>query len=87
MAGLADSDSIEKVMDQNELRNSYNYYMMTPKRLRRRKKVFRNKNREAVVNVRLDGVYLRNSLTTYQYNHLPLKCYHSNGEDGVSSVV
>lgn len=43
-AGLDDSASIEKVIDQNELRISYNYYMMTPKRLRR-KKVFRNKDR------------------------------------------
>ena len=38
--GLADSASIEKVIDQNELRNTYNYYMMTPKSLRRRKKGF-----------------------------------------------
>lgn len=82
LAGLADSASIEKVMDQNELRKSYNYYMMTPKRLRRRKKVFRNKDREAVVNVRLDRVYLSNPFTTYQYNHLPFKCYQANGEDG-----
>lgn len=43
---MADSASIEKVIDQNELRNSYNYYMMTPKSQRRRKKVFRNKDRE-----------------------------------------
>lgn len=39
-----DSASIEKVIDQMELKN--NYYMMTPKRLRI-KKVFRNKDRSA----------------------------------------
>lgn len=65
---MADSASIEKVIDQNELRNTYNYYMMTPKSLRRRKKRFSETRTEReVVNVRLDGVYLSNpSLYTSQ---------------------
>lgn len=82
--GLADSASIEKVIDQNELRNSYNYYMMTPKSLRRRKKRFSETRTEReVVNVRLDGIYLSNPSL---YTCLS-KCYHSNGEDGVSPMV
>lgn len=79
LAGLADSASIEKVNDQNELRNSYNYYMMTPKRLRR-KRFSETRTERQVGNVRLDGVYLSSpSLHTNTITCLS-KCYHPNGE-------
>lgn len=86
LGGLADSASTEKVKDQNEPRNSYNYYMMTPKRLRR-KRFSETRTERQVGNVRLDGVYLSSpSLLT---NIIPClsKCYHSNGgEDGAFSL-
>lgn len=79
LAGLADSASIKKVKDQNELRNSYNYYMMTPKRLRR-KRFSETRTERQVGNVRLDGVYLSSpSLHTNIITCLS-KCYHPNGE-------
>lgn len=73
MGGLADSASTEKVKDQNEPRNSYNYYMMTPKRLRR-KRFSETRTERQVGNVRLDGVYLSSPCLS--------KCYHSNGGEG-----
>lgn len=60
MAGLADSASTEKVMDQNELRNSYHYYTMTPKRLRKGKRFSETRTEGQAENVRLDGVYVSN---------------------------
>lgn len=80
LAGQANPASPEKVMDQMELRNSYNYYMMTPKRLRRRKRFSKTRTERQVENVRLDGVYLSNpSLHTDIITCLS-KCYLSNGE-------
>lgn len=74
MGGLADSAFIEKVKDQNEPRNSYNYYMMTPKRLRR-KRFSETRAERRVGNVRLDGVYL--SSPSLHTNIIPClsKCY------------
>lgn len=74
LGGLADSASIEKVKDQNEPRNSYNYYMMTPKRLRR-KRFSETRMERQVGNVRLDGVYL--SSPSLHTNIIPClsKCY------------
>lgn len=55
------------------------------KRLRRRKRVFRNMVREAGGKCQVRWGILEQPLTTYQYNHCLSKCYHSNGEDGLFS--
>lgn len=58
--GLADWASVEKVIDQNELRNSYKYYMMTPKGWGGEKGFSETWSERQGVNVRLDGGYLSN---------------------------
>lgn len=81
--GLADSASIEKVIDQNELRTPTIITWWHQKARGGEKRFSETRTEREVVNVRLDGIYLSNPSL---YTCLS-KCYHSNGEDGVSPMV